>query len=75
MRLLYLAWLHGGHDPYKLFNRLDDDYRPLEASDTEREQFRPPDPKRLSHVVYGFSMLASQEAAAQAVRAASGGVG
>ena len=75
MRLLYLAWLHGGQDPYRLFNRLDEDYRPLEASaGDERPQHRPPDPKRLSHVVYGFGMVAHQEAAAQALRAAGGAV-
>jgi hypothetical protein len=76
MRLLYLAWLHGGHDPYRLFNRLGDDYRPLEASaDGDRPQFRPPNPKRLSHVVYGFATVAFQEAEARAVRAMGGAAG
>ena len=71
MRLLYLAWLHGGHDPYRLFNRLDDDYRPLEASaDGDRPQHRPPEPKRVAHVLYGFALLASQEAEARALRGA-----
>jgi hypothetical protein len=26
---LYLAWRHGGADPYRLYNALDGEYRPL----------------------------------------------
>lgn len=27
--MLFLAWRYGGEDPYKLYNGLDADYRPL----------------------------------------------
>jgi hypothetical protein len=75
MRLLYLAWLHGGHDPYRLFNMLDEGYRPLEPTEGDPPQHRPPDPRRLSQVVYGFAMLAFQEGEARTVRAMGGGTG
>jgi hypothetical protein len=62
MRLLYLAWKHAGACPYRLFNRLDADYRPLEGG----PPLRPPRPHRLAAVVYGFAQLAEEESIALA---------
>lgn len=61
MRLLYLAWKHGGHDPYRLFNGLDESYRPLERP--QEEPLPPPHPERLRNVIYAFAMFADKEAA------------
>jgi hypothetical protein len=64
MGLLYLAWKHAGSDPYRLFNRLDEDYRPIEGGRggrRHRRRWPPPDPARLAHVIYGFAMLREQE--------------
>ena len=69
MGLLYLAWKHAGADPYRLFNRLDEDYRPLEGGvggRRSRRRLPPPDPARIAHVIYGFSMLREQESIAAA---------
>lgn len=60
MRLLYLAWKHSGADPYRLFNALRDDYRPLERP--EREPLPPPYPERLRNVIYAFATFAEREA-------------
>lgn len=68
MRLLYLAWKHAGLDPYRTFNRLDDEYRPLEPGGDRKEPLRPPDPGRLASVVYGFAVLAEEEAIMRASR-------
>ena len=59
MRLLYLAWKHSGTDPYRLFNSLDESYRPLERPD--REPLTPPHPERLRNVVYAFAACAERE--------------
>lgn len=53
MFLLYLAWRYGGHDPYRLYNRLREDYRPLE--DPSAEPCPPPNPARLASVIYAFA--------------------
>jgi hypothetical protein len=60
MRLLYLAWKHSGLDPYRLFNSLREDYRPLE--DPAAEPLPPPHPERLRNVVYAFAAFAEREA-------------
>jgi hypothetical protein len=59
MRLLYLAWKHGGLDPYRLFNCLRDDYRPLERPD--QEPLPPVFPTRLRSVIYAFAAIAEIE--------------
>lgn len=59
MRLLYLAWKHAGSCPYRLFNLLRDDYRPLE--DPSREPLPPPHPERLRNVLYAFAACAERE--------------
>jgi hypothetical protein len=61
MRLLYLAWRHGGHDPYRLYNMLDEDYRPLGKPDAE--PLPPHAPRRLRNVVYAFALVTHQEEA------------
>jgi hypothetical protein len=59
MRLLYLAWRHGGHDPYRLYNALDENYVPMDGGEP-----RPPrHPDRLRAVIYGFAETASIEEA------------
>lgn len=76
MRLLYLAWKHGGHDPYRLFNELRDDYRPLRRP--EMEPLPPPFPERLRRVLYAFAVVAevdSQQATMIAAGASLGGGG
>lgn len=32
---MYLAWRYGGADPYRLYNSLDEDYRPLDGDACE----------------------------------------
>lgn len=67
MGLLYLAWKHAGADPYRLYNRLDEDYRPLAGGPggrRSRRRWPPPDPARVAHVIYGFAVLAEQSAQA-----------
>lgn len=73
MRLLYLAWKHGGHDPYRLFNELDEDFRPLERPD--REPMPPPFPDRLRRVVYAFASIAEFEAQQATMLAAGASLG
>jgi hypothetical protein len=70
--LLYLAWKHGGHDPYRLYNGLDDDYRPIE--DSEKPVMPPPDPRKLRNVIYGFATFAHQETVEHVTVAAGGTV-
>lgn len=72
MRLLYLAWKHGGHDPYRLFNRLRDDYRPLE--DPAGEPLPPPHPERVANVIYAFAVAAERDAVEMATLRPLGGV-
>jgi hypothetical protein len=76
--MLFLAWRYGGEDPYRLYNGLDADYRPLGHPD---ELSRPPRyPSRLRHFLYGAGLFASEIEAklaagatgAKAVRAMGG---
>jgi hypothetical protein len=66
--LLYLAWKHGGHDPYRMFHNLDDNYYPMRGGG---ERMPPPYPARLRAVIYGFAMVAEEDA----VKMAGGRVG
>jgi hypothetical protein len=55
--MLFLAWRYGGEDPYRTYNGLDGDYRPLGHSEMEP---RPPRyPSRLRHFVYGAGLYAA----------------
>lgn len=55
--MLYLAWLHGGHCPYRLYHSLDEQYRPLEGG-----KRRPPaHPWRFKVLLYGFAQQAQKE--------------
>lgn len=61
--MLYLAWRHGGHDPYRLFHMLDADYSPVGGGPA-----RPPlYPSRLRNVIFGFARLADEEAAKRGI--------
>jgi hypothetical protein len=56
--VLFLSWRGAAHDPYRLYNGLDEFYRPLGHPDAEP---RPPRfPSRIRHFVYGCA-LANQE--------------
>jgi len=57
--LLYLAWKHGGHDPYRLFHGLRDDYSPWEGG----TPMPPSHPGRIRQLIYGFARLAEEETA------------
>jgi hypothetical protein len=53
---LFLAWRYGGEDPYRTYNGLDEDYRPLGHPE---EAPRPPTyPTRLRHFLYGCGLAA-----------------
>lgn len=58
MALLYLAWKHGGHDPYRLYNMLDETYRPVD--DPTAEPHPPLLPSRVQNVVYAFAATANE---------------
>jgi hypothetical protein len=56
-------------DPYRLFNGLEQDYRPIGRPD---EDPRPPlFPSRLRSMIYGFALIADREAQAVAGGGAS----
>lgn len=67
---LYAAWRFGGADPYRTFNSLDADYRPI--GDRDAEPRPPPSPWRIRMFTYGCAMYA-QEEEVQKVAAMSGG--
>lgn len=49
-----MAWRYGNEDPYKLYNSLDDDYRPREGGEP-----RPPlYPGRVRYFIYGMAQAA-----------------
>jgi hypothetical protein len=53
--MLFLAWRYGKEDPYRLYNGLDADYRPLGHPE---EVSRPPQyPTRLRHFLYGAGLF------------------
>ena len=53
---MFLAWRYGGDDPYRTYNGLDQDYRPLGHPE---ESPRPPTyPSRLRMFLYGCGMAA-----------------
>ena len=57
-RLLFMAWQHGGEDPYRLYHCLDGDYRPRNDPDGER---RPPQfPERQRALVLAFGWIAHE---------------
>ena len=57
--MLFLAWRYGGEDPYKTYNGLGSDYRPLGHPN---EPSRPPQyPSRLRHFLYGCGLLAQSD--------------
>lgn len=59
-RLIYLAWRYGNEDPYRLYNNLDEEYRPYGVPDVE-----PVPPQRAGRVryfVYGCGAYAQTEA-------------
>lgn len=52
-----LAWRYGGEDPWRLYNALDADYRPLEHP--ERPPMRPRYPTRLRSFMYACAEMAA----------------
>lgn len=70
MHALWLAWRHGGHDPYCLYNSLGPDYRPVGGGDPRP----PPHPWRLKMVLYAFAMEAQKELVDQVTVMAGGTV-
>jgi hypothetical protein len=56
--MLFLAWRYGGEDPYKTYNGLDADYRPLGHPDQEPRL--PRYPSRLRHFLYGAGLFAAE---------------
>lgn len=56
--MLFLAWRYGHGEPYRIYNGLDRDYRPLGHPE---QPARPPlFPSRLRHFVYGCGLYASE---------------
>lgn len=55
--LIFTAWRYGGEDPWRLYNDLDGDYRPL--ADPERPAVRPKYPVRVRHFVYACGAVAA----------------
>lgn len=55
---LYCAWRYGGEDPWKTYNLLDADYRPLWAPD--RPPVRPKFPTRLRSFMYACGQVAAK---------------
>lgn len=55
--MLFLAWLHGGEDPWRLYNMLDADYRPLWKPDAA--PMRPKTPTRLRAFMYACAQVAA----------------
>lgn len=51
-----MAWRYGGEDPWRMFNRLDSDYRPLNA--LSRRPTRPQYPTRLRSFMYACGQIA-----------------
>jgi hypothetical protein len=64
-RYLYLSWKHGGHDPFRLYHDLDDDYRPLGGTQADRVHL-PPSRRRVRLLVYAFAAKAEEDALALA---------
>ena len=53
---MFLAWRYGGEDPYRTYNGLDEEYRPLGHPE---EPPRPPTyPSRLRMFLYGCGIAA-----------------
>lgn len=53
---MYQAWRHGGHDPYRLFNMLDENYCPPGGGPPQP----PPFPSRVRAVIYAFAEYADE---------------
>lgn len=58
MALLFLAWKHGGENPYQLFNGLGPDFRSW--ADPEGGPRLPPHPSRVRNVIYAFAAFANE---------------
>lgn len=68
--MLYLAWRNGGHDPFRLYHGLNDDYVPWSGGDPVRPAY----PNRLRGLIYGFAAQAQEEAIAFAQASAGSGI-
>lgn len=56
--MLFYTWKASGQDPYRLYNGLDDDYRPMGDPSAER---RPPQfPERVRAFIYACAMYARE---------------
>lgn len=52
---MFLAWRYGGEDPYRTYNGLGEDYRPL--GQPQEEPRLPTYPSRLRMFLYGCGMV------------------
>jgi hypothetical protein len=57
---LWAAWHFGGEDPWRLYNLLGADYRPIGAPD--RDAIRPKNPRRLKAFMYACSRFSARRA-------------
>jgi hypothetical protein len=55
---LWAAWRFGGEDPWRLYNMLDPDFRPVGASDLP--PVRPRHPRRLKAFVYACARASAR---------------
>jgi hypothetical protein len=55
--LLFCAWRYGGEDPWKTYNLLDADYRPMWAPDLA--PVRPQRPTRVRAFMYSCAKVAA----------------
>ena len=57
--MLWCAWRFGGSDPFRLFNGLDDAYRPLDTGRGDSPR-RPAHPSRVRSFMYAAALVAAE---------------
>jgi hypothetical protein len=55
--LLYLAWAHGGENPFRLYHGLDEQYRPIGGGEPKLPAF----PARVRAFIYGCAQQAKKD--------------
>lgn len=61
---MWAAWHFGGEDPWRLYNMLDEDYRPVAAP--ERGPIRPQNPRRVKAFLYACANYSARTAGVSA---------